>query len=76
MGSGSTGFGGSGSTRVGLRDGGVTSITFDGSVGGDGALSTSGEVPSSEPPASGEAGVFFNSENGEAWMIGWTGGHR
>ena len=76
MGSGSIGFGGSDSTRVGFRDGGVTSITFGGSVGGEGTLSTSGGVPSSEPWASGEVGIFFNSENGEAWMIGWTGCHR
>ena len=76
MGSGSTGFGGSGSTRVGSRDGGVTSITFGGSVGGEGTSSTSGGVPSSEPLASGGVGVFFNSENGEAWIVGWTGGHR
>ena len=76
MGSGSTGFRGSGSTRVGFRDGGVTSITFGGSVGGGGTSSTSGGVPSSEPLASGGVGVFFNSENGEAWMIGWSGGHR
>lgn len=76
MGSGSTGFGGSGSTRVGFRDGGVTSITFGDSAGGEGVLSTSGGVPSSEPLASGEVRFFFNSENGEVWMVGWTGGHR
>jgi len=67
---------GSGSTRVGFREGGVTSITFGGSAGGEGALSTSGGVPGSESLASGGVGVFFNSENGEARMIGWTGGHR
>ena len=39
-------------------------------------MSTSGGVPNSEPLASGEVGAFFNSGNGEAWMIGWTGGHR
>lgn len=64
------------STRVDFRDGGMTSITFGGSAGGEGALSTSGGVSSSEPLASGEVGVFFSSENGEAWMIGWTCGHR
>jgi len=39
-------------------------------------LSTSGGVESSEPLASGEVGLFFDSGNGEAWMVGWTGGHR
>ena len=73
MGSDSAGFRGSDSTRVGSRDGGVTSIP---SAGGEGDSSTSGGEPSSEPLANGEVGVFFNSENGEAWMVGWTGGHR
>lgn len=73
MGSGSTGFKGSDSTRVGVRDGGMTSIT---SAGGEGALSTSGGAPSSEPLASGDVEVFISSENGEAWIIGWTGGRR
>ena len=60
---------GSGSTRVCFRDGGETSITFGGSAGGEGALSTSGGVSSSEPLVSGGVVVFFNSENGEARMI-------
>ena len=75
-GSGSTGFGGSGSTRVGFRDGGVTSITFGGSAGGEGDLSTSGGVKSSEPLTSGEVEAFLSSGNGEAWMVGWIGCHR
>lgn len=61
--------------RVGSRDGGVISITFGGSTGGRGDSSTSGGVIRSEPLASGEVGVFFSSENGEVWMIGWVGGH-
>ena len=75
-GSGSTGFGGSGSEIVGSRDGGTTSITFCGSAGGEGDLSTSGGVASSELLARGDVGLLFRSENGEVWMIGWTGGHR
>jgi len=74
-GSGSTGFGGSGSTRVGFRDGGVTSITFGGSAGGEGDLSASWGVKSSELLVSGEAVAFFSSGNGEAWMVGWIGCH-
>ena len=73
IGSDSTGFGGSDSTRVGSRDGGVTFIP---SAGGEGVSLTSGGEPSSEPLESGEVGIFFNSENGEAWIVGWTGGHR
>lgn len=73
MGSDSTGSRGSDSTTVGFRDGGVTSIS---SAGGEGALSTSGGRSSSEPLARGEVGGFFNSENGEAWIIGWTGSRR
>ena len=65
MGSGSTGSGGSGSTTVGFLDGGVTSITFGSSGGGEGGASASGE-PSSESLARGGVGIFFNSENGEA----------
>lgn len=47
---------------MGFRDGGVTSITFGGSGGGEGALSTSGGVFNPELSASGE--LFFDSENG------------
>ena len=61
---------------MGFRDGGVTSITSGGSAGGDGDLSTSGGVKSSESLASGEVGGFFSSGNGEAWMVGWIGCHR
>jgi len=75
-GSGSTGFGGSGSTRVDFRDGGTTSTTFGGSAGGEGDLSTSGGVKSSEALTSGDVEVLLNSENGEAWMVGWIGSHR
>ena len=39
-------------------------------------MSTSGGIISSEPLASGEVGLFFKSENGDAWMFGWIGGHR
>ena len=52
---------GSGSTRVGFRDRGVISITPGGPAGGEGVLSTSEGVPSSEPLASRGVGVFFNS---------------
>ena len=76
-GSGSTGFGGSGSTRVGFRDGGLTSITLGGSAGGEGDLSTtSGGVESSELLVSGDVCAFFSSGNGEAWIVGWIGCHR
>ena len=75
-GSSSTGFGGSGSEIVVSRDGGTISITFGGSAGGEGDLSTSGGVASSELLARGDVGLLFRSENGEVWMIGWTGGHR
>ena len=75
-GSGSTGFGGSGSTRVGFRDGGTTSITFGSSAGGEGDLSTPGGVKSSDALTSGEVEALLNSGNAEAWMVGWIGGHR
>ena len=75
-GSGVTGFGGSGSTRVDLRDGGRTSITFGGSAGGGGGSSTSGGAKSSKRLASGELVSFFNSGNGEVWIVGWIGCHR
>lgn len=68
--SGSTGFGGSGSTVVGFRDGGVTSMTLGISTMGEGNFSTSGGEASSDPLASGEVGLFFDSGNGEVWMGG------
>ena len=37
-----------------------------GSGGGEGDLSASGGVTSSESLTGGEVGLFFNSENGEA----------
>ena len=55
---------------VGSRDGGVISITLGDSGRGGGELLTSGGVARSEPLENGEVGDFFNSENGEAWMIG------
>lgn len=55
---------------MGSLDGGVTSITLGISTGGEGDFSTPGGGPSSSSLVSGEVGLFFNSENGEAWMIG------
>jgi hypothetical protein len=75
-GSGSTTFGGSGSARVGSRDGGSTFITLGISTGGEGDLSTSGGVASPELGTRGEIGLFLSSKNGDVWMVGWTGGQR
>ena len=54
----------------------MTSITLGVSGGGEVGFSSSGVV-NLEPPEREEDGLFINSENEEAWMIGWTGGgHR
>lgn len=45
-------------------------MTLGGSGGGEGDLVTSGGVASSSRLARGEVGLLFNSENGDAWMIG------
>ena len=66
----SSGSTGPDSAMVDSRDGGVISITLDISTGGGGGSLTSGGVASSESLASGEVGLFFNSGNGEVWMIG------